>query len=64
MNKKKTALLCVDMRYRTQQEVMVSLIKQKQYFQRLEGKVVPNIARIQAVFREQKMEVIHTKMSH
>lgn len=67
-----TALLVIDMQYldaargygifAEAEKAGVPLEAQEYYFDRLENTVVPNIVRLQEVFRKRKLEVIHTRI--
>jgi nicotinamidase-related amidase len=68
----KTALLCIDMQYLDAarghgifadvQTANMPVEAQDYYFEQLEQKVLPNVARLQAAFRARKLEVIHTRI--
>lgn len=67
-----TALLCIDLQYldaapgfgvfADAEKSGVPIEAQEYYFNRLEEMVLPNVAALQAVFRENKLEVIHTRI--
>lgn len=67
-----TALLVIDMQYldaarghgvfATVEESGISVEAQEYYFENLEKTVVPNIRRLQDCFRENGLEVIHTRI--
>jgi len=69
---RKTALLVIDVQYldaargygvfRDATTSGVPLADQEYYFNSLERTVLPNIARLQATFRELNLEVIHTRI--
>lgn len=67
-----TALLCIDLQYldaapkygvfADAAKSGVPIEAQEYYFNRLEEMVIPNVAALQAAFREKKLEVIHTRI--
>jgi nicotinamidase-related amidase len=68
----RTALLCIDLQYldaardhgvfRTASSSGVPAESQEYYFTTLERIVLPNVARLQAAFRDRGLEVIHTRI--
>jgi nicotinamidase-related amidase len=68
----KTALLCIDMQYLDAARghgvfagagtMKMPIEAQEYYFEQLESKVLPNVARLQAAFRARQLEVIHTRI--
>lgn len=69
---KDTALLCIDLQYldaargfgvfKEADSCGVLPEHQDYYFQSLEERVLPNVQRLQSVFRECRLEVIHTRI--
>src|SRR6056297_3866497 len=67
-----TALLCIDLQYLDAapghgvfsdvEQSGVSIEAQAYYFERLESLVLPNVRRLQDVFRSHGLEVIHTRI--
>jgi nicotinamidase-related amidase len=68
----KTALLCIDMQYldaargygvfADAESANMPVEAQEYYFEQLEQKVLPNVARLQAAFRARGLEVVHTRI--
>lgn len=67
-----TALLVIDMQYldaaeghgvfRDAEQAGMPLDYQRYYFDRLKNTVIPNIQRLQQIFRKHRLEVIHTRI--
>lgn len=71
INKKKTALLCIDLQYFDAapghgifKDVDADNLNEdvKYYFNRLDNIVLPNVKKLQNYFRENEMEVIHIRI--
>lgn len=69
LEKKKTALLCIDIQYHDASPGFGFFSNTKEddprykyYFQRLKNKVFPNVNKLQELFRNKGMEVIHARI--
>ena len=72
LQQRSTALLCIDLQYldaapgygvfRDATQSGVSESAQQYYFRRLAEMVLPNVAQLQNGFRQQQLEVVHTRI--